>query len=415
VYSIENQENAIMSEVRSNITAAQRREKWLSSATLSVQMAACLIFVFSMPHLANARDFTVPAGDVAGLINAITMANRNPSESNRIILGAGIYTLREVNNDTDGPNGLPSITNVLTIGVSGGTAVIERAGNAPPFRILHGRRGFALFNITIRGGDAGTGNGGGIFNRGAATVLFSSTVSGNKAFQGGGIFNSNSGLLTLSNNSIIDSNQAADGGGGILNQGGLSVIDSTIRMNRNGRFGGGGILNLSGSTLSITNSTVNGNTSGAGGATGGGGIFNLAGSTLTITNSTISGNSVPEGNGRGGGVDNRGTLNLSNVTVTNNTAEIEGGGIFNSASGTVNLKNTLIGGNFTRRSSSSTLRSPDCHGTLTSEGFNLIGNTGARRPASPPPSPACLRYNRCVRQPCTWRPGGHRFHSWTVD
>lgn len=343
-----------------------------------------------MPRLVVAVDFHVSAGDVAGLIDAINMAN-GTAGSNRITLEAGVYTLRDVNNDTDGPNGLPNITNVLTISSSGGTAVLERAADAPSFRILHvGSSGLALFNVTIRGGSANKG--GGLFNRGRITFLFSSTVNGNQASQGGGIFNNNNGGFLPGElvlfDSTIDRNGASQGGGGIFNQGGLSISNSTIRMNRNDTFGGGGVLNDRG-RLTITNSTISTNTSGAGfGGQGGGGIFNLRDSTLTITNSTISGNRVPTGNGRGGGIRNAATLNLNNVTITDNTAQIAGGGISNFGSGTVNLQNTIIAGNFDLGGTFS--RSPDCHGTLTSQGFNLIGNTGSLQTSTPPPPPACV-------------------------
>jgi len=75
---------------------------------------------------------------------------------------------------------------------------------------------------------------------------------------------------------------------------------------------------------------------------------------------------------------------LNNVTITNNTGDIEGGGIFNS--GTVNLKNTIIARNVLLRTSAG---SPDCHGALTSQGYNLIGDTGFL-PSTTSPPPACV-------------------------
>jgi hypothetical protein len=387
----------MLNEINSYGMEGNKSDIWLSGATLSVQMILCISFVLAMPHLVVAVDFRVRAGDVAGLINAINMANMTAG-SNRIILEAGVYTLRGVNNDTDGPNGLPSITNVLTISSSGGTAIIERAVDAPSFRILHISRALALFNITIRGGSANQG--GGLFNRGRITFLFSSTVSGNRAArQGGGIFNSDNGgflpgELVLFDSTIASNRTSGGGGGGILNQGGLSISNSTISMNEseaNGTAAGGGILNTNVSRLTITNSTISNNTSGAGGGTGGGGISNGTGSTSTITNSTISGNSVPSGNGRGGGINNGGTLNLNNVTITNNTAQIEGGGINNVGSGTASLKNTIIAGNIDQGNSITASRSPDCVSTLMSQGFNLIGNTGLVPGTTVPRPPACVR------------------------
>jgi predicted outer membrane repeat protein len=69
----------------------------------------------------------------------------------------------------------------------------------------------------------------------------------------------------------------------------------------------------------MMNSTVSGNTS----ESSGGGIFN--GGTLTITDSVISGNTVSY---NGGGIENVGSLTMTNSTVSNNTAAA-GGGILN--------------------------------------------------------------------------------------
>ena len=80
---------------------------------------------------------------------------------------------------------------------------------------------------------------------------------------------------------------------------------------------------------------------------------------LDLTNVTLSGNLAYTG----GGIFNRGDLTLSSVTIARNYATT-GGGIANQG-GTVTLGNTLIGRNRGRRG-------PDCFGTLTSLGHNLI-------------------------------------------
>src|SRR5262249_53004593 len=103
------------------------------------------------------------------------------------------------------------------------------------------------------------------------------------------------------------------------------------------------------------------------------------GSTLTLANSTVSGNTTT--GGAGGGINNfgaygpytTGTVILKNVTVANNSAPV-GGGIANG--GTINLKNSLIADN-------SAGNAPDCSGTLVSQGYNLIGSSaGCSGPAS---------------------------------
>ena len=69
----------------------------------------------------------------------------------------------------------------------------------------------------------------------------------------------------------------------------------------------------------------------------GGGIVNRG--TLTLTNSTVSGNSAGS-LGSGGGIFSFGTLTLTNSTVSGNSAGIHGGGISNTGDdGTANLFN----------------------------------------------------------------------------
>ena len=86
---------------------------------------------------------------------------------------------------------------------------------------------------------------------------------------------------------------------------------------------------------------------------------------------TISGN---EADNNGGGIASSGQLDLQNVTVTANTADAnagtlgDGGGIAQTG-GQVRLRNTIVAGNI-----DSFDEAPDCVGTLTSLGHNLIGD-----------------------------------------
>lgn len=88
---------------------------------------------------------------------------------------------------------------------------------------------------------------------------------------------------------------------------------------------GGGIFNRG--TLTLSESTVSGNTasSSVGFDALGGGVFNNTNSTLTLTNSTVSGNtSSGSFDASGGGVRNIGTLAITNYTVSGNTASSSG-------------------------------------------------------------------------------------------
>jgi len=94
-------------------------------------------------------------------------------------------------------------------------------------------------------------------------------------------------------------------------------------------FSGGGIQNNG--TLNLLNSTITGSISfDAGGA----GIYNSSGGNMTVTNSTFSGNHLASGPYGGGGILNNGNLSVTNSTFSNNLAA-SGGGISNGSTLTV--------------------------------------------------------------------------------
>jgi filamentous hemagglutinin family protein len=126
---------------------------------------------------------------------------------------------------------------------------------------------------------------------------------------------------------------------------------------------GGGIRVVSGSTVNVNNSTVKGNSADF----QGGGIFNEG--TLAVTNSTISGNSTKND---GGGIQNRGTLMVTNSTISGNTATEDGGGIENER-GTLAVINSIISGNSTTQQDGGGIEND--RGTLTVTNSTISGNT----------------------------------------
>src|SRR5438105_3299907 len=152
-----------------------------------------------------------------------------------------------------------------------------------------------------------------------------------------------------------------EGGGGILNQttGILTVTGCAI--NRNRASAGGGISNFGPSfvippntgpvnntgTVNVINSTISNNIS-----NGGGGIYNWG--TVNVTNSTISGNEtfspVNNGGSSGGGIYNIslfnsiGAVTLTNSTISNNTTGIGtgSGGGIFNNGSSLKAKNTII-------------------------------------------------------------------------
>jgi len=176
---------------------------------------------------------------------------------------------------------------------------------------------------------------------------------------------------------IVDDNVSGErvfhnlAAGGLTIQG-LTITDGSASSDPENR--GGGILNEG--NLTLANSTIEGNS-----AVFGGGLSTEGSSTATLTNVTISGNRAFE-DGGGVSVETGGTVNLNSVTVASNTADADrsgggdGGGLFDSTSGTggvAKLRNTLLAGNHDEGS-----EAHDCAklgGTIASLGHNLVGNT----------------------------------------
>jgi hypothetical protein len=173
----------------------------------------------------------------------------------------------------------------------------------------------SISGLTIKNGNATAvgGFGGGIDNRGTLWIS-TSTLLGNSnsrcAHNGGAILNENGGTMHIATSTLSD-NSAPGGSGGAIENVGMMSIDASLLSGNSAHGGGnsGAILNLGQGTLSITNSTVSGNSADF---TSGG--INNAG-TLTITNSTLSGNSVAaQGNGA---LVNGGTLKVGSSIIAN--------------------------------------------------------------------------------------------------
>ena len=251
-------------------------------------------------------------------------------------------------------------------GISGGGGIFNQ-GTGSEFQ----EGSVTVSNSTIDNNSAA--DGGGIFNYGTLT-LTNSTIDNNSApggyatnGNGGGIFNA--GTLTLTN-STIDNNSVVNavgpGGGGIFNYGTLTLADSSI-IDNDSSGEGGGIYVVGTATVTVTNSTIAGNTTASINYGSGGGIY-VAG-TATVTNSTIVDNSAEFG---GGGIYVAGTATVTNSTIADNSAGYYGGGLL-TAFGSSLLDNTLIALN-----TSGTGTPDDISGTVSSaSAYNLIGTGGS--------------------------------------
>jgi hypothetical protein len=213
-----------------------------------------------------------------------------------------------------------------------------------------------VIGSTISGNVGGSG-GGGIYNKSGTATVFNSTLSGNLGIYGGGIANFMQGTVNVFN-STLSGNTGAAAGGGIFNYSGSRLSITSSALSDNTAFiGGGGIDNEAGSVVDIASSTLSGNVSGG----DGGGILNLG--TLTVTNSTLSGNT----SNNGGGITNGGSATVTYSTISSNVATTTGGGLEQTGSGQTTARNLLLAGN-------TAPSSPDVSNRLSSQGHNLIGD-----------------------------------------
>lgn len=342
-------------------------------------------------------------------LSDLTITGGDPLQS-----GGGIFN--------QGSLGLDRVT------VTGNSSQSAHAGG-----ILNTGTSLSIVDSVVSGNSAAVNSGGGIRNESSGTVTITDTTiggaspsDGNTAMFGGGIFTT-AGTLTITN-STISENGATDNSGGVAVFGGTANLTGSTVTGNDSASSGGGLLVASGATLTVTNSTISGNSGGtaAGGgisnigtlslsnstisdnfvtASGAGGISNtLATSVTTIQNSTISGNSAEGATSEGGGIRNFGMLAITNSTISGNRADSSGGGIFQlgassastlsnvtvtentadddiggggdgggvaRADGTMTLRNTIIAGN---TDASAGNEAPDCSGTVTANHYNLIGN-----------------------------------------
>jgi predicted outer membrane repeat protein len=271
---------------------------------------------------------------------------------------------------------LPDLANNIAIqGPGAASLTVERAAGfsfAAPILTVDPGQTASLSGLTIaNGNDGGIANGGtltltncavvnnfgtivggGITNQGTLS-LTGCAVSGNSAFAaGGGIWSGipnisvdtgvgdNASLTitssTISGNSV---NGPEEFGGGGIAVGGIdataTVVKSTLSSNSTVDFGGGIYFN-SEKGLTVSGSTFCGNSAGI----GGGGIEGL-GVQMTVSGSTFTGNSAPFG----GAVQVEGNMTVSGSTFCGNSAVVSGGGISNAFGGTLTLSGSTLSGN----------------------------------------------------------------------
>lgn len=251
---------------------------------------------------------------------------------------------------------------------------------------LTGTGSVAVVDTTVIGNVAGS-EGGGLWNSSTGTMrvvdsyLTENTARGAAADNGGGALFNDGGLLVVRSSGLEDNEAtgAAGSGGALLNLGEARVRTSDLFDNRARRAGGA--IEAVGGTTTLTAVQLLGNTTG--GAPGNGGGLHLTGAgDVSVVDSLVAQNrAANEGGGLWNSAD--GTMQVSGTTVADNVANGDaadsgGGGLYNDGgdltveAGTAVLRNRALG---TSGSGGGVL---DNQGTLTLTGSRVVGNSATR-------------------------------------
>ncbi len=267
------------------------------------------------------------------------------------------YSISNVDNVTDGPNGLPVIRSEITIqGILSNeyffknpraVTIIGRAARTaldpslpysdgnPPMRFFYVMEGakLSLKNLWLTGGFIGS----------RETFIGLPEIQNSPLAKGGAIFNL--GSLDLQHVNLLN-NTAVGSGGAIYSAGNLVIRDTSIKLNQAALLGGGAI-DAKGS-LTIQRTFLSQNSAESGGA------IRFLSSSSQGRNEFVSVNTIFASNRAtlGGAIylDAGVASRFLHTTITNNTAKESGGGLFIEAGNDsdqpqIDIGNTIIANN----------------------------------------------------------------------
>ena len=280
---------------------------------------------------------------------------QNPSATDTADYNPLLVSTLEDETDGDTSAGNLSLREAIAQARSGETITFDSALSGGTINLSQGElsidkgltiQGLGAENIIIDGSNNGSFGGERVFNINDSNAHIQShvvindlTIAGglsdvsdpdgtdSNPATGGGVLNSEN--LTI-NNAIIRDNSADLNGGGIFSEGELTVNNSALYNNSGERTGAGGGAIASTGKATINQSTIVNNSTPAR-SNGGAGVFNNGGD-LTVSNTTVSGNSS--------GISNEGghaTLTSSIVAGNSSNNDLQGDDITSGG-------NNLIGG-----------------------------------------------------------------------
>ncbi len=306
-----------------------RRQPWIGRCARAAAVAVGLLVWVPAAHAEtflvspSIADTTAAASECTKVspcalrqgIAAAEAAEEGTAEDETVELPVGTYTLTKGPLRVSHPTGDAYSLTIVGLGARANEVVIAAGGKS---RVLvDGWNGGTSGQVVLKRLELTDGNGEG-------GIEPEEPLEPEKG-EGGAIAIEQNGTLKL-DEVLVTGNTAASAGGGIEDDGELAVEDSTIAHNTvSGGLGiGGGISSenpnsFSHELVTVVNSTIADN-SVSGGSTGeGGAIYN--GSILELTNSTLSGNSAP-GSGGTLATDSEATSTIVNNIIAYN----KGGG-----------------------------------------------------------------------------------------
>jgi CSLREA domain-containing protein len=297
-------------------------------------------------------------------------------------------SLREALNAANGESSTPDCPNQDPGGGGAITDVIELSPGTYTISALFVTNALYVYVADgLRADIQPVGNGAGVVVEPNAFVSLEGVTF--RDFHSATVFVREGAFATLESVEIFNGNLTAldhqTAGVAVQPGGHVELYRCTIDNSRNG-VKGAGIYIEPGASADLVFSTISRSSV----EQFGGAVYNQG--TFTCINSTLSGNTAEL---EGGALASTGTSLLRNCTVTDNATLDRSTGAIRVFSGTVSLRNSIVAGQRDNQ--------PSCNGTLTSEGYNLLGSmslctlvggTGDQTNAAPGLSPLAYQGGR---------------------
>jgi hypothetical protein len=305
----------------------------INTLTSTLRWMAVIILIVGIQHIAHA----------AGTVNNCTEADLRTA-----LNGGGTVDFA--------CDGTITLADTLTISSNTsidatGHSITISGGNAVRVLYVNPDVTLSLKSLTVANGEAESG--GGLYNEQGTVNIENSTFTGNQAMGAAG----SAGADAITGNGGDGGAGGEARGAGLYNYQGVVNIHNSRFANNSARGGNGGKGGIGGE-----GSLVSGGVGGVGAAASGGGIYNVG--TLSMTNSTFEGNSATGGTGGtggkgndsayfshggyggnggmayGGGIYSQNWMAITNSTFANNSSEAGTGGRSGDAGGSSRVGGT---------------------------------------------------------------------------